>query len=215
MSLSAAIAGDIDWLRAHQPPFDRVPNPDGRPGFAMRDPGFGTLIWLILGQQVSIRAAAAMWAKLVDRLGAVTPAGMRSLDEATLRACGFSRQKVRYAGALADAVDSGAIDLEGLGTLSDEAVIETLCVLPGIGRWTAENYLLWALGRRDVIPAGDLALLIGWQWLSDGAARPTPDDLRQVAEAWRPRRTAATFLIWAHYLDTQEARRGAGRRGVR
>ena len=200
--MHSAIAADADWLRAHCSPFDAVGDPRGRISLAPRPPGFATLIRLILEQQVSTLAAAAMWRKLCARIDPVTPARLRMLDEATLKTCGFSRPKIRYALALADAVDSGSIRLDDLAAEDDdEAVIAALTTLPGIGRWTAENYLLWALGRRDVLPAGDLALLVGWQRLSGAATRPDPRTLRDIAQAWRPRRSAASYLLWHHYLS--------------
>ena len=204
--LPAGIAADVDWLRAHVPPFDRVASPHGRVAFAPRPPGFPTLVRLILEQQVSTKAAAAMWAKLADRVGAVVPSAVLGLDDETLKACGFSRQKIRYARALAEAVGDGSLDLAAVAAEpDDEAVIDLLTALPGIGRWTAENYMLWVLGRRDVLPAGDLALLIAWQRLAGLDTRPKPDALREMAEPWRPRRSAATYLLWHFYLDLTAA----------
>jgi DNA-3-methyladenine glycosylase II len=165
------------------------------------------MLWLILGQQVSITAAAAMAARLEETLGVVTPKGVLGLDTETMRRCGFSRQKESYARDLAAALIDGSFDFEAVGELADDEAVELLTTRRGIGAWTAENYLLWALGRRDVFPAGDLALQIGWQWLSDSEQRPGPDELRTVAKAWRPRRTAASLLIWYSYLGTIAARK--------
>jgi len=176
----------------------------------LRPPGFGTLLRIILEQQVSTAAARGMWAKLQARLGeAPAPAAFLALDDAALRACGFSRQKAGYGRALAEAVAAGAVDLDAVAALDDEAAVAALTALKGIGRWSAENYLLWALGRRDVFPAQDLALLVGWQWLTGADARPTAEALRAQAEVWRPRRTAATLLIWQYYLAQAADRRAA------
>ncbi len=167
----------------------------------MRPAGYGTLVWLILGQQVSIAAARAMFQRLTTTLGgAVTPAGLLALDDTTMRACGFTRMKSGYARGIAQAVLDGSFDFDALDALQDHEAIETLTNLRGIGVWTAENYLIWALGRRDVFPAGDLALRVGWQRLT-GASEPLPPDgLRALAGRWEPRRTAAAFLIWYFYL---------------
>ncbi len=178
-----------------------------------RPPGFATLLGIILEQQVSTAAARAMWVRLETRLGAVAPEPFLALDDATLRACGFSRQKARYGRALAEEVREGRLDLGAVARLDDEAALVRLSALPGIGRWSAENYLLWALGRRDIWPAQDMALQTGWHWLAGTGARPSAQALREIGEAWRPRRTAAALLIWHYYLARVAARRrnrGAG-----
>lgn len=169
----------------------------------LRSPGFATLAWLILGQQVSIEAADAMFGRLEATLGRVTPGGLLGLDDETLRRCGFSRQKAGYARDLARALLSGEFPLQEVEGLPDAAAVAVLTGRRGIGVWTAENYLIWGLGRRDVFPCGDLALRLGWQGLAGESARPSPEALRRVAEAWAPRRTAAAFLIWHQYLKTQ------------
>ena len=167
----------------------------------IRPTGYETLVWLILGQQVSITAAKAMFERLTSTLGkAVTPAGLLSLDDTTMRACGFTRMKAEYARGIADQVLGGFFDFDALGTMQDPEAVETLTSLRGFGVWTAENYLIWALGRRDVFPAGDLALRVGWQKLTGSSQPLPPDGLRALAERWAPRRTAATFLIWYFYL---------------
>ena len=173
----------------------------------LRTPGFGTLLGIILEQQVSTASARAMRARFDAVLPSPNPDGFLALDDATLKQCGFSRQKARYGRGLAEAIKAGEIDLDTLPTLDDEAAITYLCALKGIGRWTAENYLLWALGRRDIFPAQDLALLVGWQWLTESDERPRPEEMRGVAETWQPRRTAAAFLIWHYYLGTTATRR--------
>ena len=167
----------------------------------MRPTGYATLVWLILGQQVSIAAAGAMFERLTSTLGgAVTPAGLLSLDDTSMRACGFTRMKAEYARGIAEAVLDESFDFDALDAMQDTEAIEALTALRGIGLWTAENYLIWALGRRDVFPAGDLALRVGWQRLTGASEPPPPGDLRALAERWAPRRTAAAFLIWYFYL---------------
>jgi len=167
----------------------------------LRSPGYATLIWLILGQQVSIAAARAMFDRLTDTLGsAVTPGGLLDLDDATMRSCGFTRMKAEYARDIASAILAGSFDIDALATMSDSDALRSLTSLRGIGTWTAENYLMWALGRRDLFPAGDLALRVGWQRLIGGADPPSEAELRDIATDWSPRRTAASFLIWYFYL---------------
>lgn len=175
----------------------------GRFEVPLRPPGFATLAWLILGQQVSIEAADAMFARLEVTLGSVTADGLLGLDDETLRRCGFSRQKAGYARDLARALLAGEFALEQVEALPDSAAIAALTERRGIGVWTAENYLIWGLGRRDVFPCGDLALRLGWQGLTGEGEPASPEALRRVAEAWSPRRTAAAFLIWHHYLKSR------------
>ncbi|MBT8215883.1 MAG: DNA-3-methyladenine glycosylase 2 family protein [Acidimicrobiia bacterium] len=163
-------------------------------------PGFGPLVHLILGQQVSIEAADAMYSNLQQRLGTVEPAGLLDLDDQTMQACGFTRMKAGYARALAEACLDG-FDLEDLSDRSDAEVVNALVQLRGIGPWTAECYLLFCLGRRDVFPAGDLGLRLGLQELGGLSSQPTDSETAQLAEQWAPRRTAAAYLVWQGYLE--------------
>jgi len=169
----------------------------------LRPPGYATLIWLILGQQVSIAAARAMFERLIATLGGeVTPEGLLLLDDDTMRACGFTRMKAGYARGIASETIDGSFDFDAITGMADEDAIESLTSLRGIGAWTAENYLMWALGRRDIFPVGDLALRIGWQRLVGRNEPPSEAELRSIAQGWAPRRTAASFLIWHFYLGT-------------
>ena len=202
---------DIDWLAAQDPDLARA-RAEGVPlALALRPPGFASLLYIILEQQLSVAAARALYARLRSVLPDPAPAGLLALDEATLKRCGFSRQKQRYARALAEAIEDGRFDPAHLADLDDAAALARLTALPGFGRWSAECYLLWSLGRRDVWPAGDLALQVGWQWLAGLAMRPDEAALRTDAERWRPRRTAAALLIWHYYLAEQPRRRQRGR----
>lgn len=175
----------------------------GRFEISLRPPGFATLTWLILGQQVSIEAADAMFSRLESTLAEVTPGGLLGLDDETMRRCGFSRQKAGYAREMAKALLAGTFSLEAVEALPDGAAVAGLTGRRGIGVWTAENYLIWGLGRRDIFPRGDLALRLGWQGLAGESALPSAEALGRAAEAWSPRRTAAAFLIWHHYLKTR------------
>lgn len=172
-----------------------------------RPSGFLGLLRIILEQQLSTQVALTLWRKLEARLDPITPAGLLSLDEDTLRACGFSRQKIIYGRGLAAAVESGALDFERLHTLPDDAAAAALMALKGVGRWTADIYLMMALDRPDVWPVGDLAIQIGVQRLLALPARPGPLALTAIAEPWRPHRSLAAKLIWHHYVAGQEAAR--------
>jgi DNA-3-methyladenine glycosylase II len=173
----------------------------GVPEFWHRQPGFPTLLLLILEQQVSLASAKAAFDRVDRRLGGVGPAGLLGLSDEELREDGFSRQKTRYARALATAVAEGELDLAGLERLDDAAVRETLTALPGIGAWTAEVYLLSALRRPDTWPTGDLALQEAVRAELALEARPLPLELEAIGERWRPHRATAARLLWHSYLS--------------
>lgn len=181
-------------------------DPDGLP-IEVWGGGFGPLVHLILGQQVSIEAADAMYGNLERALGTVEPEGLLGLDDDTMRRCGFTRMKAEYARGLAMACLDG-LDLDALSARPDEDVVTTLIGLRGIGRWTAECYLLFCLGRPDVFPVGDLALRVGLQEISGLPAEPTERETGEHAAVWAPRRTAAAYLVWQGYLE-RRGRAGA------
>jgi len=194
MTTQAIIRRDARALVAADPRLD----PGGPMMIETLEGGFPGMIHLILGQQVSIEAADAMYARL-KRLGPVTPEFLLALDDETLRSCGFTRMKTRYARTLADAV-LGGLDLDGVAALDSTAAVTELVALPGIGRWTAECFLLFSAGHRDVFPAADLALRIGWQEIAGLTITPSEAELRAHAVGWSPRRSAAAHLIWHRYL---------------
>jgi len=188
------------WLAARDPALAHMD--ERTPAFAWRTSvgGFAGLVRVITGQQVSIAAAAAIWARLEAGLGgAVTPAAVVATDVQGLRALGLSAPKARYVRAIADAHLCGAMDLETLGALDDAAAAEVLCGLSGVGRWTADIYLMFCEGRRDVFPGGDLALQEGLRMAEGWALRPSERELLARAELWRPHRGVAAHLIWAYY----------------
>lgn len=168
-----------------------------------RSGGFAGLLRMIVEQQLSTRVAEVLWSRLEARLVDVAPETFLALDDEALRACGFSRQKQTYGRSLAEAAASGALDFDRLATLSDEDATAELVKLRGIGRWTAEIYLMGALGRDDVFPADDLALQVGVQTLAAWPERPTPKKLLALAEDWRPHRSLAAEIIWRHYETTR------------
>jgi DNA-3-methyladenine glycosylase II len=147
-----------------------------------------------------------MFRRLNEVCGGVTPAAFLALDEPTLRACGFSRQKAGYGRGLAAAIDDGSLDFARLAAAGDDAALDELAALKGIGRWSAEIYLIFALGRADIWPAGDLGLQLGVAAELGFAARPGERELRELGERWRPWRTVAACLFWQSYLHARGRR---------
>ncbi len=172
----------------------------GIPRFPLRPEGFGTLLHIILEQQISIDAAAAMYARLKQHCMPLLPEGFLRLDDDILKRCGFSRQKIAYGRHLAVAIRDGAFDPAKLKALDDDQALAELMKLKGIGRWTSEVYLLFVLGRSDVWPAGDLALQLAIQRFRGLEKRPGDRALREMAEAWKPWRAVAACLLWQYYL---------------
>lgn len=174
----------------------------GSPALRRTQPGFEALLRAIVSQQISKAAAATVWDRLAAAADPLGPETVLALDEDALRAAGLSRQKAVYTRGLAEAVVSGSIDLDGMHARPDEEVIAELVSLKGIGRWSAEIYLLFALGRPDVFPADDLALMVGAQRLKRLECRPNRTKLTEIAENWRPWRSPAALLLWHYYSAT-------------
>jgi len=206
MGLSAVqLRAGLDALAAIEPAFAAAIARVGYPAPRLRDRGYATLLRTILGQQVSVASADAVWRRLHDRLGdAADPALLTAATDETLRAAGLSRQKAGYARDLGEAVLSGRLDLQAL-PVDDEAAIAKLVAIRGIGRWSAETYLLFAEGRPDVWPAGDLAVQLEVGRILGLPARPTERETRALAEAWRPHRGAAAIFTWHHYGASSDA----------
>jgi len=186
-------------LCAIEPAFAVAVANKGHPAPRISERGFATLLRTILGQQVSVASAQSVWNKL-DALvgGAADPANIAAASDETLRSAGLSRQKLGYARSLADEVTSGRLDLANLPE-DDEEAIAALVRVKGIGRWSAEIYLLFAEGRTDIWPAGDLAVQIEIGRILGHDARPSEKMTRELAEAWRPHRGAAAIFLWHHY----------------
>lgn len=199
MGLSAErLRADIDALAAREPAFATALARVGYPEPRIRDRGYATLLRTIVGQQVSVKAADAVWRKL-EAIGDPTdPHAIAAASDEALRACGFSRQKSGYAKSLADEVTSGRLDLDNLPE-DDEDAIVALTRVKGIGRWSAEIYLLFAEGRGDIWPAGDLAVQIEVGRILGHDARPSEKLTRALSETWRPYRGAAAIFTWHHY----------------
>jgi DNA-3-methyladenine glycosylase II len=186
-----------------EPVFAEILERAGPPRFRRRRNGFGTLLHVILEQQVSIDAAAAMHKRLLGLCRPLVPATFLALDDSTLRSCGFSRQKMGYARDLARMIDSGKFDFARLDAAEDEVALGALLSVRGIGRWSADVYLLFALGRRDIWPAGDLGLQAAIGDHMGLGARLDEVEVRRLGEAWRPWRSVATCLFWQSYLHAR------------
>ena len=178
----------------------------GPPPLWDREPGFATLLQIILEQQVSLASAKACFDKLGRRVGDVTPESLLSSSDAELKKDGFSRQKTAYARHLAEALLEKRIDLNSLYALSDAEVKIELTKLKGVGEWTSDIYLLMAMLRPDVMPKGDIALHTAWHKLSDDP-RPTSDEFLVIAARWKPYRSVAARLLWHFYLSERIERR--------
>lgn len=187
------------WLGRAEPRFAQALELCGTPPLRRREDGFTALVGAIVSQQVSVAAARAISARL-DAAGLTAPAPILAADDETMRAAGLSRQKIRYIRALAEA----GIDFPALRHAPDEEVVETLVALPGIGRWTAEIYAMFSLGRADVFAPNDLALQEAARLLFALDERPREAALRGMAVAWSPWRTVAAGLLWAYYRVAKE-----------
>ena len=190
----ACVAEGAAWLAKAEPRFAYALEQTGDLPLRRRPDGFAQLLSAIVSQQVSVASAVAIWAKL-EAAGAVTPDAVLRFDQDGLRALGLSRQKARYACALAKA----GIDYEALRQAPNDEVIKTLTGVTGIGVWTAEIYAMFSLGRADVFAPGDLALQESARMLFDLPERPKEKPLRQMAEAWSPWRSVAARALWAYY----------------
>lgn len=200
MGLTAAqLREGLDALGAREPAIAAALARVGYPEPRIRERGYATLLRTIIGQQVSVHAANAVWRRLEGLVGDPTdPVVIAAATDETLRAAGFSRQKSGYARSLAEEVTSGRLDLAALPQ-DDEAAIAQLVRVKGIGRWSAEVYLLFAEGRLDIWPAGDLAVQIEIGRILGHAERPSEKLTRQLAESWRPHRSALAVFTWHHY----------------
>jgi len=173
----------------------------GPPPMWSRRPGFPTLVQIILEQQVSLASAKAAFGKLKAAISEVTPEGLLVLEDEELKAIGFSRQKARYCRELSRAIVDERFDVKGLSRLPDADAKEALMSQVGIGRWTADIYLLMALRRPDIWPKGDLALAKAAQQVKNLAEVPDQDRLEELAENWTPWRAVAARILWHHYLS--------------
>ena len=196
----AGLASAVEELAARDADLAGIVARYGLPPLWDREPGFATLIHLILEQQVSLASAQAAFDRLRAAADPLASARFLELNDAELLGIGFSRQKARYGRALAEAVGSGALDLGGLAGLDDDGVHRALRAVPGIGPWTSTIYLLMVLGRPDVWPVGDIALAESVGEVKGLGHRPDALEMAELGEAWRPWRSVAARLFWHDYL---------------
>ena len=194
ITCDADVAEGAAWLCAQDTRFAQAVEKTGPLPLRRQADGFGALLDAIVGQQVSVASARAIWTRL-EGAGLTDQAAMAGASDEVLRSVGLSRQKARYGRALAQA----GIDFNGLRAASDTDVIATLVAVPGIGTWTAEIYAMFALGRADVFAHGDLALQEAARDLLGLTARPKEKEMRDIAMAWSPWRAVAARVLWAHY----------------
>jgi DNA-3-methyladenine glycosylase II len=184
---------DPDLARAHREA--------GLPALRKRAPGFSTFVDIILAQQLSAASANAIRARLKALATLLSPASFLALDDASLRGIGFSRQKILYGRGLAEALASRRLDLRHIHRLPDEEAIAAITSLKGLGRWSAEVYLLFALRRPDIWPVDDLAVVVAVQRLKRLKQRPDRKRMLAIAEPWRPWRSYAARLLWHYYRN--------------
>jgi DNA-3-methyladenine glycosylase II len=181
---------------------------NGTPPLRHFSPGFAGLAQIVTGQQLSTASAAAIWSRVAAALSPCDASALAATPDQALAALGLSRGKIRTLKALAEAVTSGALDMTALAAAPDKTVIERLTAIHGIGPWTADIFLLFALRRADAFPPGDLALQLAAQRLFKLKDKPAAAELTAIAERWRPWRGVAAHLLWADY----GAMRGAARK---
>lgn len=197
---SSSFAEACELLAEEDQALSRIIERHGLPDFWERQPGFPTLVWLILEQQVSLESGAAMYRRLHRLAGSVTPENVYALGTGEMRAAGVTRQKATYLNGLAHAVLEGQLDLDSLDALAPEDARDSLLEIRGIGPWTADAYLLSALRHPDVFPVGDRALQVGTGEALGMAHAPDSEELEIVSEPWKPIRAAAARIIWHGYL---------------
>ncbi len=194
----------VEELAKRDEGFAGIVSAYGPPPLWEREEGFHTLIHIILEQQVSLASAKAAYTKLQQAINPLAPENFLTLNDENLRQIGFSRQKMRYGRALACAIMDQSLDLTGLSELDDREAKARLMTVKGIGPWTADIYLLMALGRPDIWPKGDLALEVAFQRLKGLPKKPTWEEIKAASNAWKPLRAVAARLLWHFYLCGQK-----------
>lgn len=195
------LAEGVKFLSTVDPELARIHTNLGPPPLWAREPGFPTLVQIILEQQVSLASAKAAYVKLQQAAGAITPGAFLKYNDDELKRFGFSRQKTAYCRGLAQSILKDEIDLEKLALMDDASARSALIKVKGIGPWTADIYLLMVLLRPDSWPSGDLALAVAVQELKGLPSRPGPEELERIASPWRPWRAVAARLLWHSYLS--------------
>ena len=188
-------------LSGRDPDLKNILSTYGPPPMWAREPGFPTLVHIILEQQVSLASARAAYDRLLQAVPVLTPSEFLKLDAETLKKAGFSRQKKRYCRILAQAIVDGSFQFELLTDMDDTSARDELLRITGVGRWTADIYLLMALRRPDIWPSGDLALCTAVQRVKRLATRPGSEELDVISESWKPWRAVAARIFWHFYLS--------------
>lgn len=196
----------IRALRRACPDMRRIHDLTGDPPLRRYPPGFEGLARIVVGQQVSIASAEAIWSRTRLTVAPFDAPTLLSLDDARLQSAGLSRGKIRTLRALAERIAEGTLAVEALATASEDDAHAALTAVPGIGPWTADIFLLFCAGRADAWAAGDLALQIAAQWMLALDTRPGADELTAIAERWRPHRATAARLLWAYYKVARATR---------
>ncbi|NKB43929.1 MAG: DNA-3-methyladenine glycosylase 2 family protein [Alphaproteobacteria bacterium] len=186
----------VRFLAKRDPALSDAVKRFGIPKARRRPAGFSTLAKIIVGQQISTKAADAIWNRCRSTLGTVNAQAVRAAKDADLRAAGLSASKLKTLKAIAAAAETGTCNFRGFNRKTDDEVKTHLTAIWGIGDWTADIYLMFGMGRPDVWPVGDLALRTGWQAISESASRIEAKDLAALAEHWSPHRSAAAVLLW-------------------
>ena len=199
-------AQSVRFLTDRDPHLAAVVKKYGQPPLWIREPGFPTLVYIILEQQVSLASAKAAFDRLKSAVRPLTPRGFLKLTDGELKGIGFSRQKTLYTRLLAESLSRRHFDLRYLDELHDDAARKMLMAFKGIGNWTADIYLLSALRRPDIWPVGDLALATAVQEVKQLRKRPSPERLEKLSQPWRPYRAVAARLFWHHYLSKRGQR---------
>ena len=200
------LAEGVAELSRRDPHLAAVVARHGAPPLWDRPPGFETLVQIILEQQISLSAGRAAYARLERLAGAVTPERVAALTEAELRGAGLTRQKSAYIRDIARAIVAGEFDPDALAALDDDEARAALIKLRGVGAWTANIYLLMALGRADIWPSGDLALVAAIREVKRMHSLPSSDRIGRITRTWSPWRAVAARLLWHHYLSTPRSR---------
>lgn len=194
----------VEYLEVRDRQLKLVVSKFGPPPLWKREEGFKTLIYIILEQQVSLASAKAAYQKLLKKIRSITPVNFLKLTDAELTLIGFSRQKTSYCRNLAEAIITERLNLTELSDLNDDQAKEQLMNIKGIGPWTADIYLLMALGRPDIWPNGDIALASAVQKLKGIASRPSFEELNRMSRKWKPWRAVAARILWHYYLSDRK-----------
>jgi DNA-3-methyladenine glycosylase II len=199
-----ALIKAVKYLEVRDRQLKLVVSKFGPPPLWKREEGFKTLIYIILEQQVSLASAKAAYEKLLKKMGSITSVNFLKLSDAELKSIGFSRQKTSYSRNLAEAIITKRLNLKELSDFNDAQAKEQLMNIKGIGPWTADIYLLMALGRPDIWPNGDIALASAVQKLKGVASRPSFEELNRMSLKWKPWRAVAARILWHYYLSEQK-----------